>query len=109
VECINVSFEKGELSPSQKQAVITLIEKKDLDRCDLKNWKPISLLNIDVKIASRIIAERMKRLLSGLIHHNQTGYIPRRNIGAKNISYGVIKKFRSRAKLLSTDITLITV
>ena len=27
VECFNVSFEKGELSSSQKQAVITLIEK----------------------------------------------------------------------------------
>jgi len=39
-----VSIERGELSTSQKQAVITLIEKKkDLDRCDLKNWRPISL------------------------------------------------------------------
>ena len=81
VECFNVSFEKGELSSSQKQAVITLIEKKDLDRCDLKNWRPISLLNVDAKIASKVIAERMKRLLPGLIHHNQTGYIPGRNIG----------------------------
>ena len=69
------------MSSSQKQAVITLIEKKDLDRCDLKNWRPISLLNVDVKIASKVIAERMKRLLPGLIHHNQTGYIPGRNIG----------------------------
>ena len=86
VECFNVSFEKGELSSSQKQAVITLIEKKDLDRCDLKNWRPISLLNVDAKIASKVIAERMKQLLPGLIHHNQThhnqtGYIPGRNIG----------------------------
>ena len=78
VECFNVSFEKGELSSSQKQAVITLIEKKDLD---LKNWRPISLLNVDAKIASKVFAERMKRLLPGLIHHNQTGYIPGRNIG----------------------------
>ena len=43
MECFNVSFEKGELSSSQKQVVITLIEKKDLDRCDLKNRRPISL------------------------------------------------------------------
>jgi len=66
------------------QAVITLIEKKDQDCCDLKNWRPISLLNIDAKIASKVIAERMKHLLPGLIHHNQSGYIPGRNIG-KNI------------------------
>ena len=63
------------MSPSQRQAVITLIEKKDQDRCDLKNWRPISLLNVDVKIASKVIAERMKRLLPGLTHH-----IPGRNI-----------------------------
>ena len=68
------------MSPSQRQAVITLIEKKDHDRCDLKNWRPISLLNVDAKIASKVIAERIKRLLPDLIHNNQSGYIPGRNI-----------------------------
>ena len=50
VECFNESFAKGEMSSSQRQAVITLIEKKDQDRCDLKNWRPISLLNVDLMI-----------------------------------------------------------
>ena len=81
VECFNESFEKGEMSSSPKQAVIMHIEKKDRDRCDLKNWRTISLLNVDAKIASKVIAERMKRLLLGLIHGNQTGYILGRNIG----------------------------
>lgn len=81
LECFNAAFEKGEMSSSQRQAVITLIEKKDQDRCDLKNWRPISLLNVDAKIASKVIAERMKRLLPGLIHHNQSGYISGRSIG----------------------------
>jgi len=36
VECFNESFAKGEMSPSQRQAVITLLEKKDKKRCDLK-------------------------------------------------------------------------
>ena len=63
MDSLNESFVKGEMSSSQKQAVITLIEKKDQDRCDLKNWRPISLLNVDAKIASKAIAERMKRLV----------------------------------------------
>ena len=37
VESFNGSYIKGEMSPSQRQAVITLIEKKDQDRCELKN------------------------------------------------------------------------
>ena len=76
VECFNESFAKGEMSPSQRQAVITLIEKQDQDRCDLKNWRLISLLNVDAKIASKVIVERMKRPLPDLIHNNQSGYIP---------------------------------
>ena len=80
VESFNESFIKGEMSPSQRQAVITLIEKKDQDRCDLKNWRPISLLNVDAKIASKVIAERLKCVLPNLIHENQSGYIPGRNI-----------------------------
>jgi len=47
VECFNASFVQGEMSPSQRQAVITLIEKKDQDRCDLPNWRPIFLLNVE--------------------------------------------------------------
>jgi len=80
VESFNETFINGEMSPSQRHAVITLIEKKDQDRCDLKNRRPISLLNVDAKIASKVIAERLKRVLPNLIHQNQSGYIPGRNI-----------------------------
>ena len=77
VECFNESFANGarEMSPSQRQTVITLTEKKDQDLCDLENWRPISLLNAEAKIALKDIAERMKRLLPDLIHNNQSGLI----------------------------------
>ena len=42
--------EKGQLSISQSQAVIKLIEKKDRDKRYIKNWRPISLLNVDTNI-----------------------------------------------------------
>ena len=39
-----------QLSVSQRQAVIKLIEKKGRDKRFIKNWRPISLLNVDTKL-----------------------------------------------------------
>ena len=69
------------MSSSQKQAVITLIEKKGKDRTFLENWRPISLVNVDAKIMSKVIASRIKNVLPGIIHYNQTGYVKDRFIG----------------------------
>ena len=81
IQCINKCFKKGEMSLSQKQAVITLIEKKGKDRSFLDNWRPISLVNVDAKIMSKAIATRIKNVLPNIIHHNQTGFIEDRYIG----------------------------
>ena len=69
------------MSPSQRQAVITLIEKQDKDRTYLENWRPISLTNVDTKIASKVIATPIVKVLQEIIHSNQTGYVPGRYIG----------------------------
>ena len=80
-KCVNECFETGEMSRSQKQAVITLIEKKGKDRLLLENWRPTSLVNVDAKIMSKVIATRIKNVLPNIIHHNQTGYVKDRYIG----------------------------
>jgi SUMO ligase MMS21 Smc5/6 complex component len=49
IECFTMSMETGELSASQKQGVIILLEKKGKDRQQVKNWRPITLLNNDYK------------------------------------------------------------
>jgi len=73
------------MSNSQKQAVITLIEKQGEDRTLIENWRPISLVNVDAKIISKVIALRIKNVLPYIIHSNQTGYVKDRHIGDSKI------------------------
>ena len=44
--------------------MIILIEKKDKDKTMIKNWRPISLINVDAKIASKVLALRMQKVLA---------------------------------------------
>ena len=74
------SFLSGELSISQKQAVIKLIGKKDRDKRLIKNWRPISLLKIDARLISKVLAKRSKKHLPSLISSNQTVYVDKRII-----------------------------
>ena len=78
---INASFEKGLLSISQRRGLITLIPKKDKPKCSIKNWRPISLLNCDYKIAAKSIANRIKKTLPSIINSDQTGFLKNRFIG----------------------------
>ena len=71
---------EGNLSISQRQAVIKLIVKKDRAKRFVKNWRPISLLNVDAKILSKSLAEKLKNVLPELISSNQTAYVKNRCI-----------------------------
>ena len=81
MDSFNESYKKGKLTDSQRQAVITLLAKKDKNRAFLRNWRPISLLNIDYKIASKAIAQRIQKVLPSVIHSDQCGYVSDRQIG----------------------------
>ena len=81
---LNCSFPCGHMTSSQRQAMISLIEKKGRDKRLLKNWRPISLINVDAKIASKAskaLALRIRKVLSSLISSDQTAYVKGRYIG----------------------------
>ena len=81
VDTLNYAFHYGELSTSQRQVVITLIEKKGRDKRLIKNWRSISLINVDTKIASKSLAIRIKGFLLQLVNCDQTAYVKGRNMG----------------------------
>ena len=55
--------------------------KKDKDKRFLRNWRPVSLINVDAKIASKAIALKIKKVIGNLVHCDQTAYVGNRNIG----------------------------
>ena len=69
----------GEMPDSTRQAVITCIYKKG-DMEDTTNWRPISLLNYDYKIFTKVIANRMQTSLNDIIGTEQTAAIRGRTI-----------------------------
>ena len=69
------------LSISQRPGIISLIPKKSKDKTILENLRPISLLNVDYKILTKVITKRIENVLPTLINPDQTGYVKGRYIG----------------------------
>ena len=80
INCYNACLEEDDLTVSQRQAIITLIEKPGKDNSMIKSWRPISLLNVDFKILSKILSRRVQILLPKLIGPEQNAFVENRNI-----------------------------
>ena len=60
INALNYAYETGQLSIPQRRGIIKLIPKKDAEPYFIKNWRPLTLLNCDYKIAAKAIAGRLK-------------------------------------------------
>ena len=76
---VEKSYLVKQRSASLKQAVIKLIEKKGRGKRYIQNWRPISSLNVDVKLICKALAERLKNVLLEIISPNQNGYVKNRS------------------------------
>ena len=56
------------------------MEKKDRDKRFVKNWRPFSLLNVETKIISTLLAEKLNHVLPEIIPSNQIAYVKDRCI-----------------------------
>lgn len=79
-EVMNNILREGKIPNTWKEAYVTLIPKKEVDTMEVKNYRPISLLNNDYKLFADIMAERLKKVLINKIHGDQTGFLPGRQL-----------------------------
>uniref|UniRef100_A0A8C5PVG5 Reverse transcriptase domain-containing protein n=1 Tax=Leptobrachium leishanense TaxID=445787 RepID=A0A8C5PVG5_9ANUR len=93
--------------PHSLMATIALLPKPEKDHTACGNYRPISLLNNDMKLLARVLANRLKRFMPQLIHPDQVGFIPGRE--ARDATIRVLnaitysKQSKSSLLLLSTD------
>ena len=73
-------FQRGFLTDSMRLSYITLICKNENAPHLCKNYRPISLLNIDYKILTKVLSSRLRQYLPDLVHPDQTCAVKNRNI-----------------------------
>ena len=84
-EVLNEAYRSGSLSLSQRSGLISLIYKKG-DRLNCKNWRPITLLNVDYKLCARALAGRLLKVLHVVVAFDQTCGVPGCYIG-ENVAF----------------------
>lgn len=65
---------------SMKQGVITLLPKPGKDKRHIDNLRPITLLNVDYKLFTIVLANRLKMGIDQIISESQSGFIKDRSI-----------------------------
>ncbi|KAI3370929.1 hypothetical protein L3Q82_023482, partial [Scortum barcoo] len=78
-EVLSESLSDRSLPRSSRRAVLTLLPKKG-DLQDIKNWRPVSLLCTDYKLLSKVLANRLRKVMDQVIHRTQTYCVPGRSI-----------------------------
>ena len=73
------SFDSLKLPQTLNQASISLILKKNKDPLHCTSYRPISLLNVDFKLLSKLLAVHLESTLPSIISLDQTGFIKNRH------------------------------
>ncbi|XP_073537584.1 uncharacterized protein [Phyllobates terribilis] len=74
----NETLEGQPLPQQMLEAKISLIHKEGKDPTLCGSYRPISLLNVDLKLLASMLASRIAEFLPNLISLNQTGFVGKR-------------------------------
>ncbi|GBG72440.1 hypothetical protein CBR_g12016 [Chara braunii] len=105
VEVYNGVLTGGKLGKRMTHGVISLLFKKG-DKAEVRNWRPISLLNVSYKILAKTLARRLGHHLPSLVEKDQGAFVRRRSIFNNIVTVVEVLKV-VQAEDLNTAILLI--
>ncbi len=76
----NWALDQGQWANTWCNSINTVIHKEDKDPTDCGSCRPITLLNVDQKLLSAILADRLTKIVPQIIDPDQTGFIPNRHL-----------------------------
>lgn len=79
-------FREGELDQRMGMGLMKIIYKRRGEKTELKNYRPITMLNADLKILSKVLSNRLKEVMPGIIKTNQAYGVQGRDIADTTFS-----------------------
>ena len=79
-DMFNHWFTQGSIPGQVTKGLITLLQKKDKQGGELDDYRPITLLNTELKILARILANRLRIVMDSLVDPEQTYALRGRSI-----------------------------
>lgn len=88
----------------QETCIVMLPKKGDLE--DLANWRPISLINTDCKVFTRILNRRVIEASKSIISPYQAGFMPERFIGDHGLALKIMMEDATHLQTASIGIAI---
>lgn len=92
-------FEKGGMMLRMGMGLMKVIYKKKGEKNELKNYRPITMLNTDLKILAKLLANRLKQIMPNIITTNQAYGVKGKDISDVTMSIkDTIRYMRDKSK-----------
>ncbi len=75
IRMLSESQQKLKLPANMNTATISLLFKPNKDPKLPSSYRPISLINADIKIIAKVLSHRIEKVTPSIIHPDQTGFI----------------------------------